>query len=191
MIQRVVSDFPPIEAAYDEEFGKVDPIVYQAAKTLWLHAEQLAVELLRDSHKGVRLMLKAVVNVSRARETCEIKNLSAYLYRAYKNLVLAELEKENGRQRLLSERYFEIEIADDAEERLNRKILINELRRQMDDWTRKVFDYLCLGYSFENLAPQYGSAANVIRARYSKNAARLAREIQAKIEIADRNVYKL
>jgi hypothetical protein len=194
-MKQVVSDFPTIETAYDEEFGTVDPEVYQTAKTLWLHAEPLAVKLLHDAPKGMRLMLKAVAKVSRVRENnpSVINNLQSYLYRAYKNLILAELEQENKRSQKLDRWFREREaVLDESEEAgINKKILINELRLKMDDWTRGVFDCLRLGYRYEDLVPQFGSAANVIRSKFSKKTARLAREIQEEIRRTDEKIERL
>ncbi len=194
-MKQVVSNFPTIETAYDEEFGKVDPEVYEAAKTLWLHAEHLAVKLLHDSPKGMRLMLKAVAKVSRVRENnpSVINNLNSYLFRAYKNLVLAELEQENNRRGKLDRWFREREaIFEDSEEvKINKKILINELRLKMDDWTRDVFDYLRLGYKYDDLVPQFGTAANVVRSKFSKKTAQLMREIQAEIRLTDKKIKHL
>jgi hypothetical protein len=190
-----ISDFPTIETAYDEEFGKVDPEVYEAAKTLWSHAEHLADKLLHDSPKGLRLMLKAVAKVSRVRQNnpTVINNLNSYLFRAYKNLILAELEQENKRFEKLDRWFREREaVFDDGEEaKINKKILINELRLKMDDWTRDVFDYLRLGYKYEELVPQFGTAANVIRSNFSKKTAQLMRDIQAEIRLADKKIRHL
>jgi len=191
-VKQVVSDFPTIETAYDEEFGKIDPEVYEAAKTLWLHAEHLAVKLLHDSPKGIRLMLKAVAKVSRVRENnpSVIVNLNSYLFRAYKNLVLAELEQENNRRGKLDRWFREREaVFDDSEEvKINKRILINELRLKMDDWTRNVFDYLRLGYKYEDLVPQFGTAANVIQSKFSKKTAQLMREIQDEIRLTEKKI---
>jgi hypothetical protein len=194
-MKQVVSDFPTIETAYDEEFGRVDPEVYQAAKTLWLHAEYLADKLLHDAPGGLRLMLKAVAKVSRVRENnpSVIRNLNSYLFRAYKNLLLAELEQENKRFQKLDRWFRECEaVFDDGEEaKINKKILINELRLRMDDWTRDVFDYLRLGYKYEELVPQFGSAANVIRSKFSKKTAQIVRKIQEEIRRTDEKIDRL
>ena len=193
MSRALTVDFPLIEAAYTEEFGEINPEIYEIAKTLWKTcAERLAVEYLRDSPKGMQLMLKAVVRVTSVRQnnSAQIKNQRAYLYRCYKNLLLAEIEKENCHQRILDNLHSDPEISPKTgEDEINRKILINEIRRRMDDWTRAVFDYHKLGYTFEEMSPQFGSAANVIRSRYSKNLARLARQINSELEKIDQLFY--
>ncbi|MBK8813709.1 MAG: hypothetical protein IPN69_23670 [Acidobacteria bacterium] len=189
---QIASRFPPIESAYDEEFGQVDPEVYQIAETLWINAEYLAVKLLNDSPKGLRLMLRAVVQVSRVRKTnpFAIKNLKSYLYRSYKHQLLAELERERCRRDLLDAWSKASTPNADVDEvsRINRQILINELRLKMDDWMRDVFDLLQLGYRYDELVPKYGSAANVIRSKFSKRLASFALRFQAEIQKADEKV---
>lgn len=190
MTNESVTDFPPIEAAYKDEFGEVDPEVYQTAKEIWSPAKSFALRLFHDSHRGLDLLLKAVVKVSRARKTVEINNLKGYLFLTYKRLVLAELEKENGHRRILAEHYDTDGFNTKPEDDLNKKILINELRRRMDDWMREVFDFLSLGYNYEDLVPRYGKAANIIRSKYSKKTAKLARRINDDIKDFDTdNIY--
>lgn len=171
-----------------DEFGKIDPDVYKTAEQIWAPAERLAEEILHDSQKGLELMFKAVANVSRARanRSSPIINLRSYLYQSFKHLILAELEKQN-RHLKKNENWF-LETAGPGqadEDEINKKILINELRLKMDDWTREVFDLLRLGYGYEELVPQYGNAANAIRSKFSKKTARLAREIQERITSID------
>lgn len=194
-MKQVVSDFPLIDNAYDDEFGRVDPEVYFAAKTIWPHAEHLAVKLLQDSHRGLELMLEAVARVSRfrAQNNGRVTNLNSYLYRSFKNLLLADLEQENNRRKILRNRQREDEIRFDhnEEERINRKILINELRLRMDDWTRDVFDLLRLGYKYEELVPDYGTAANVIRSKFSKKTTALAATIRTALTETDEKIDSL
>ncbi|MDQ3799911.1 MAG: hypothetical protein M3384_10695 [Acidobacteriota bacterium] len=175
--------FPAIDSSYLEEFGYIDLEVYAAAREQWAQAERLAVELLNDAHEGLRLMLKAVASVSqvRSKEPGAIKNLPAYLFFSYKRLLLANLEKENGHRTKLNEWEAAINASETDDQTLNRRILLNEIKLQMDDWTREVFELQCLGYKYEELVPEYGSAANVIRSRYSKNISRLAEKVKNRI----------
>jgi DNA-directed RNA polymerase specialized sigma24 family protein len=187
-MKQPVSIFPTIEEAYDEEFGTVDIQVYQVATEIWFSAEPLAVHLLRDSHLGVQLLNKAVANVSRMQRKFPtgIKNLKSYLYCSYKNLLLAELENENHRLDLLADwsRQQILHLAEDEETKINRKILVNEIRLRMDEWTRDVFDLLQIGYKYEELVPYFGTAANVIRSKFSKKTAKLARKLNIEIKLS-------
>lgn len=178
------SSFPDLDGAYQDEFGAVDTEVYNEARALWPHAERLAADIICDTHLGLELMIRAVARVSAARSSgAQILNLRFYLLRSYKNLLLAELEKENGRQRLLRDRFAERTLSpSDTEDAINKKILINELRLEMDDWMREVFDLLVLGYAFEELVPRYGSASNVIRSKFSKKLARFTKKITSRLQ---------
>ncbi|HEX8251046.1 MAG TPA: hypothetical protein VF599_22925, partial [Pyrinomonadaceae bacterium] len=106
-----------------------------------------------------------------------------YLFFSYKRLLLANLEKENGHRTKLNEWAAATNMSepDDDDATLDRRILLNELKLQMDDWTREVFELQCLGYKYEELVPEYGAAANVIRSRYSKNISRLAEKVKNRI----------
>lgn len=173
------ADFPDLEDGYRDEHGVIDRDVYAAAQALWPYAERLAADLIYDTHLGVELMLRAAARVTSSRHSgTQILNIKFYLLRSYKNLLLGELEKENGRHRILFERMPQGEVRPgDSEDCINRKILINELRLEMDDWMREVFDLLVIGYAFEDLVPRYGSAANVIRSKFSKKLARFSRKL--------------
>jgi hypothetical protein len=188
MSKQTENVFPQISDSYIEEFGEIDLEVYQVAKQLWIQAEKFILRILDDSPKGVRLMLKASVNVSRVhrKNPSSIKNLNSYLFRSYKNLVLGELKKKKKHRSKLDVFFREQKTEfDENEETLNRRILINELRFEMDDWTREVFDLLRIGYTYQELVPRFGSAANVIRSKFSKKIVRLARKIQIRAKVLD------
>lgn len=182
-MKKSVSSLPDLNEAYKDEFGAIDPEVYSAAQLVWPYAERLAAEMIYDVHLGMQLMIRAVARVSSARAAgTEIINLRFYLLRSYKNLLLAELEKENGRHRILAENAATHSLSvGESEDALNRKILINELRLEMDDWMRDVFDLLVLGYAFEDLIPEFGSASNVIRSKFSKRLARLSKKFSSRL----------
>lgn len=195
MTQQVANDFPPIEAAYTDEFGVIDPQVYKVAQEIWSPAKRFAARYSYDSDKIKELMLKAAAKVSQihTNQPSEIKNLRSYLYKVYKRLILAGLEKENNRREKFDKwfREQESETEKGEENEINKKILINELRLKMDDWMREVFDLLRLGYSYEELVPRYGSGANVIRSRFSKKLAQLTRMIQTEMKSTDKEIDRL
>lgn len=182
-MKKTALNLPDLNESYHDEFGPIDPEVYNAAHSIWPNAERLAAEIIYDVHLGMQLMMRAIARVSSARAAgTEIINLKFYLLRSYKNLLLAELEKENGRHRILAEHHNSQSIsATESEESLNRKILINELRLEMDDWMREVFDLLVLGYAFEELVPEFGSASNVIRSKFSKRLVRLSKKLSSRL----------
>lgn len=181
---------PPFNDSYEDEFGHIDPIVYQEAEKLWPTARELVLKILHDEHVGVQLMLRAVAKVShiRANEPDKIGNLSNYLYVSLKHLVFAEQKKEM-RHREIEASVFRQENINDKlsdEEQLNKKILIAELKQRMDDWTREVFDYIALGHTFDEISKHFDMKANHIRSKFSKRVNALARELQNEIKETDK-----
>ncbi len=173
-------NWPLLDAGYTDEFGSVDPEVYHAAGQLWPEAERFACRRIGDGAAGMRLMLKAVAIVSQRRGEMagDIAHLSAYLNKTYTRLVLAELKQINGRKALEWAHAEELSPASDSTEEIERKILIEELCRRMDPWTREVFEARILGFGFEMLEQDLGMKANAIRARFSKQIARIKSEIR-------------
>jgi hypothetical protein len=176
--QERAAQLPQLDSSFIDQFGEIDLEVYEAARLVWPIAERLADRILFDGHLGIELMFKAASKVTAAQKAgTKVVNLKYYLLKSYKHLLLADLEKENGRRRILSEHVDAVTPASpDAEAELHRKILINQLRLEMDDWMREVFDHLRLGYSFEELAGHYGVGANVLRSKFSKKLARLKKK---------------
>jgi DNA-directed RNA polymerase specialized sigma24 family protein len=176
------TSWPPIEQAFTDECGLIDREVYDAAATLWPQAERLALQTLRDAATGQHLMMKACALVTRQRHTAspEISNLPAYLYRTWKRLLLAELEKENGHRQLEAAL---LESAtqqrDDSAAEPDHKILVQQLMQRMDPWTRKVFQLRALGFTFEEIGPALGLGGHIIRTRFSKRLKRLAAQLAA------------
>jgi DNA-directed RNA polymerase specialized sigma24 family protein len=125
-------------------------------------------------------MLKAAAAVSRKRAEPgpPIQNLQAYLFQTYKHLLLAEMEKENGHRQRDLERHFELTSASDADaETLERKILIQQVIRRMDEWMRAIFELLTLGYSFEEIGRLRAENGHALRSKFHKRLGRLAKEL--------------
>jgi hypothetical protein len=175
--------WPSLASAYTDEFGHIEPNVYEAAGALWkVSGERLALSTLADAPTGLRLMLKAAAIVSRKHAEPEslIANLSAYLFQTYKHLVLAELEKENGHRQREKERQTEIEsLSVSLTEDLDRKILVQQLMGRMDDWMREVFELLVLGHTFEEIGRFRNQNAHVLRTKFNKRLKRLTKQIQS------------
>lgn len=174
--------WPTLETAYTDEFGDIDPEVYAAAGRLWRQGERYALSALGDASTGLRLMLKAAAIVSRRRTLPDdhITNLSAYLFQTYKHLVLAELEKENGHRQREKDRQTEIEaISVSLAEDVDRKILIQQIIRRMDEWMREVFELLTLGHSFEEIGKLRGQNAHALRTKFNRHLKRLTKQIQS------------
>jgi len=173
--------WPSVVDIYIDEFGVIDPEVYAVAGRLWPAAEKLALARLGDEQAGFRLMIKTISEVSRkaSQPGSRINNLTAYLWQSYSHLIYAELKKANLHRRLEDESTSDILAirCEDAEE-LDRKIFLNQLLQRMDAWTRKVFDWLVLGYGYEVMEDELHMKANAIRAKFSKRMNRLRRSIE-------------
>jgi ATP/maltotriose-dependent transcriptional regulator MalT len=172
--------WPPLESSYIDEFGPMDPEVYRVAGEIWTSwGETFALRTLRDEHAGMPLMLKSVAEVSRVRagKINHIGNLKGYLSITYKHLVLERLEKENGHRRR-DRQMLDLSLPASSEADLDRKILIQQLIRRMDPWTRRVFELLVLGYSNEEIGHALGMQANVVRSKYHKSIMRLKKQIE-------------
>jgi DNA-directed RNA polymerase specialized sigma24 family protein len=166
---------PPLES-FTDEFGPIDGAVYAAATTLWARAAGLA-SISYDPAASQRLLMKACALVTRKRTTAPdaITNLPAYLYRTWQRLVLEELEKENGHRRI--EETLTAEPLQLSTEELDRRILLQQIIRHMDDWTRRVFDYLALGFSYEEIAVELGGNGHAIRVKYDRQLKALAQRL--------------
>lgn len=167
---------------FTDEFGTIDSDVYAAAHALWPRLAGLAALTNHDPAATHRLLMKACAQVSRKRANLPeaIANLPAYLYRTWQRLVLDELEKENGHRRL------EAALATDAAEihahahsttELEQRILLQQIIHQMDDWTRRVFEYLTLGFSYDEIAAQMGGNGHAIRVKYDRHVKALAQRL--------------
>lgn len=173
------SSWPPLEAdGYWDEYGKIEPEIYEAARGLWPEAENFALATLRDAALGMTLLMKAAANVSRAYSSRpdEIVNLKAYLFKAFKYLVLAELRKIRLHQDLTTQ----IDLAASGSlqasaEDIDKKILIEQLMAVMDDWTREVFELLVLGYTFDEIGRERRMLGASVRNRFNRRIKELVR----------------
>jgi DNA-directed RNA polymerase specialized sigma24 family protein len=176
-------NWPPLPSprdGYTDEFGVILPEVYKAVREIWPQTEHFVRSTLGDLAAGQHLMFKAAATVSRQRSQNPdlIKDLNAYLRRAFKRLVLDELEKETGHRDKLEQARSEQSLFDSPEEDLDRKILIQQLVRLMDDWTREVFLLLAAGYDHEEIAAMRDQQANAIRSRFSKQLKKIRERLQ-------------
>jgi DNA-directed RNA polymerase specialized sigma24 family protein len=174
--------WPPIEAAYTDEFGQVEMVVFKAAGDLWPRAERYSRQVLRDNQAGQRLLLQATAIVSRiyVERVDQISDLKAYLYQTFKRLVLAQLEKERGHRRLESAMLHHIAgEPDTSTSDLDQKILVQQIVKRMDKWMREVFELLVLGHTFEEIARDSNQNAHRLRNKYNNPQKKLTKQIQA------------
>lgn len=185
-----LTHWPPLEAAYADEFGHIEPEVYRAAGALWrAGGEQFACSKLGDAHLGFRLMLRAAAGVTRIHLDPDqrIENLPAYLYTAYKRLVLAELEKQNGHRRRDAELHAALASqSDTTADELDRKIELQRLYRRMDQWTREIFVLRTLGHTFDEIGQKRGASGHGIRTKFNEKLRRLLQDLEAETKAAEK-----
>lgn len=167
--------------SYKDEFGEIDADVLREAENIRHYCRILALKVFNDEQKGQILMMRAVAKVSEKHkaEDFTINNLRAYLFQTFRYLVYAEAKKQIHHHELEKKHFESLNDlfqgkADSEDEKICRAILIKEIEAKMDEWTRNVYRYLELGWEYKDLVPKYGSAENVIRAKYSKKLKELA-----------------
>ncbi len=174
------TDWGTLEVGYTDEFGPIAPDLYAAAGRIRRQAQDYAARVLPDSDEAQvsTLLLKAAAQVTRARDekALHINELDGYLFQTFKRVILATLEKDNNRRRLETEAHLDAEWHAQATN-VERRILLNELVAAMDEWTRGVFEWLTLDYSFEEIARHLGMNAKVVRNKYNRHLAMLLKRI--------------
>jgi len=175
------NSWPPLgDDGYSDEYGRIEPEIYETARRIWPEAERFAVSTLHDGAAGRTLLIRAAANVSRAyaRRPGGIDSLKAYLFTAFKHLVLAELKKVRLHQELLAQsRLPAASLINTAAEELDKKILVEQLMQAMDEWTREVFELLVIGYSFEEIGGRLSMLGASVRNRYNNSIRVLIRRL--------------
>lgn len=181
----VYTIWPPLEQAYTDEFGELDPEVYAAAGQMWHKAEKLARDVLDDPGLKQQLLLRAVAKVTHIRcMTPErIDNLPGYLFKVYQRLLWYEVEKADQHQQL--ERKQAMALADDTPsyiEEIDRKILLEQVFDRLDDEMRFVFRMRVANHTFEEIAHHLKCPPHTLRTKFSKQLARLREQITLEIQ---------
>ena len=180
-----------VNVEYEEQFGQIHPCVLAAAEAIWQKSGDFFANITHDRDECLKILMRSVALVSQKykSEQDEIRNLTAYLYTTFRRLILAEAKRRQRHRELESEARKE-EVKNDLcdEEKLCQRILVNQLRARMDEWTRDVFDLQTIGYRYKDLIPKYGSSENVVRSKYSKNLLKLKDEIQAEMANIEREL---
>jgi len=168
--------WPSLEAGYQDQYGPIDPKVYQAAGAIWPKAATFGEFALHDRSMVFSLMLKAVANVSSAIATGQnVENLNAYLLKSFKNLVVFERAKALGRTVSLSEVQ---EVAVDVIADLERKILLREIFTHLNNEQRTLVLYSMMGYSFEEIALRLELTPATVRQRMHRLTERLRKTFE-------------
>lgn len=182
MAQGKSLEWGALEDRYADEFGFIAPDVYAASQRVWPQARERANRTLaeNDAARAQTLLLKAAAQVTRARDErhARLRDLDAYLFKTFKRVLFAEAEKDDNRRRFERQAQLETELRGQAEN-VERRILLSEIVGLMDEWTRSVFEWLTLGYTFEEIGRRLDTDPKVVRNRFRRHLSRIARRIEA------------
>lgn len=175
--------WPKINEGYTDEFGLIDPEVYEVARNLWISVQPFILSTLNDIEAAQVLMLQAVAITSgkRAEQPERITHLRPYLQRTFNRLVFHEIRRRSKISSLDED--LEDALGDQAGSRrkIENDILVYEVMERADEWTREIFESLILGRSFEELAPEFGMRANRLRSKWSKSMRKLRKRIDSEM----------
>jgi DNA-directed RNA polymerase specialized sigma24 family protein len=166
---------------------QIDVDICEIAGELWSsEGEYFATSTIGDPARGLDLMLEAAASVTRRRGSDpadEIKSLKSYLFKSFTRLILAEQKKSSGNVPIETEQRpstsseeQETGVVIATKPTQERDTYINEMKRQMgliDERLPRVFELRAAGYTFEEIAPDYGMKSNVLRSWFSKKIAEL------------------
>jgi DNA-directed RNA polymerase specialized sigma24 family protein len=182
-----------LDIGYTDEFGPIAPDLYASAGRIWRQSQDYAERVLpaSDQARTRTLLLKAAAQVTRARDekAHQINELDGYLFQTFKRVILAELEKDNNRLRFETEAHVDAEWHAQATN-VERRILLNELVTAMDEWTRGVFQWLTLDYSFEEIGQHLGINAKVVRNKYNRHLAMLLKQVGVSPGRGDKKAHR-
>lgn len=166
--------WPSLDAAYIDEFGRIDHDIHCAGGEIWPWAAKFARATLADEAAGHVALLKVCAKISakRAAGKIQIETLNPYLKTAFKREILARLKA--NRLQTIDPR---AEPEDDSEEDPDHKILIEQILTRMDQPNRRITQLLILGFSFEEIARNDGTQSNRLRSSYSKQLTKIRREL--------------
>jgi DNA-directed RNA polymerase specialized sigma24 family protein len=181
------------EGGYTDEFGFISAEVRTVLNDLLPAARGYALSTLQDREEGDRLLRKAAALVTRILKepSVKINDLRAYLYQAFRRLALDEFQRERLHEQLNQRSLIPPESQFDEEaEKLGRKILIEQLMRRMDEWTREVYEHLLLGYTLKEIAAMKGEKDNYLRNKFSRRLRELTAEIGEESRAAEKESKK-
>lgn len=173
-------DFPPIKEHYEDEFGIIDLEVYEMGRTVWnKQAKHFAQCYLNDPNEGSRLMMKAICEVSsfQAENPTQIKNLNAYLFKAFKNLLFANTKKTKRQKEILNG--FAYKDGINEESKLLQRIEVYEIIEKFNEWEKQIFQlHYIFEYTYEEIAPKFDMKSNFLRKKMSQALRRVRKEIK-------------
>lgn len=154
----VADSMLPAAKAFAKRVGNVDPVIVED------------------------LMLKAIDKVMSLKEKSfdEIDNLPGYVYTVYRRLFIDWYNKQARVQSI--ESITELPAAPSFED-IEKRILLAEIIKMMNEQERFIYHYLVLGCSYNEIADKYGKTfhqkilANALRSKFSKAIQKIAKKI--------------
>jgi len=175
-------EWPVLEAGYQDQYGCINPKVYETAASLWPQAANFARFALHDTEAAHSLLMKAAASVTHtinSARTDPIQNLSSYLFTSYKRLVIEEKRRQERLELVdpasLSE---EVTWGENVVEEVERKILVKEIIQKMDPVMRETYEKLALGYSFREIAALRRESSSSVRMRFHRHLHQLIDKVK-------------
>jgi len=180
----------------DQKIQPLERELTAAATRLWPRVQAHACRELSNKNlaDGIALaaevwegVLQSVAKTvaRRNRRAPGIVDLDAYLFGVFHHRFNRALKKERRRQETIelvpSTRDLEqLPGAHDAQSprNLERSLQVNEVVRNMDDWTRRVWTAKQYGYSWREIAEQIGLSEQAAKARFHNALRKLAARLR-------------
>jgi DNA-directed RNA polymerase specialized sigma24 family protein len=171
--------------------------IYEKARSLLPAAKSFASRAGIDAFAADEILMEAADKVVEAKQrgTSDIRNLSAYLFTTYKHLLLAWIRARLRERNLPAGEHYDRDedstsggwefLTDptDYYKQVERKILVDEIVRRMDEETRFIFSQLLLGFTYAEIVARFREKfdekieENVLRSKYSKAVGKLTKEL--------------
>jgi RNA polymerase sigma factor (sigma-70 family) len=155
---------------------QIDPAVLSAATEIGPRAVSYAERVLGDSAVAMNLFEEAATAVTQAVEQKrvtakpQIQNLPGYLFRTFVRLVAAEQTKRNQERQLITGDIERFGVDDRA--RLHAGLLLNEVLATCDKVSREITIRRLEGFSWDEIAEEYGISSHTARNRFSRTLQR-------------------
>jgi RNA polymerase sigma factor (sigma-70 family) len=160
----------------DEAGALVDPRFVQAAYALEHKFFRYRQKELGCESMAATLIQSSVNVASRAAQGSHVSNPANYLFTTFTRLVdrhLAHAARESPIEDEFVEELVHQEQDNSSFARLlEHRILLDQIKEQMDEWTRQVVNMRVAGYSTAEIAQDLGLSVNVVSVRYLRGVSR-------------------
>lgn len=183
--------WPPWESLsqdYKDAYGTLNASVYEAAGLIWPAALTFAKKRDSDASAARGALMASIAGTSKVISSGEIiHDLKSYLLKSYKRRLSRETKDSRpGPYRVESlDEATHIKLTDlDIPAQIERTILLKEIVGRMDLDTRRIYEMLILGYTYEEIAKtghfkSKSMKANALRSRFNKRIKKIAAALNA------------